>query len=95
MRAILSIAAVLLAGAAVAAPRTIDDCEAIKEPDLYNRCLASFGPVRGGGGGKYYRPASEAKHGAKRHRAGYASSSLAQRTRSGRVRMEFTPGRGR
>ncbi len=28
-----------------AAPRSIGDCEAIKQADDYNRCLASFGPV--------------------------------------------------
>lgn len=29
---------------AVAAPRTIADCERIEAADAYNRCLASFGP---------------------------------------------------
>ncbi len=29
---------------AVAAPRTIADCERIEAADPYNRCLASFGP---------------------------------------------------
>lgn len=30
---------------AVAAPRSIKDCEQIKQADAYNECLASFGPV--------------------------------------------------
>ena len=48
LRAIPSVTALLFASVALAAPRSIDDCESIKEPDAYNRCLAAFGPVRGG-----------------------------------------------
>lgn len=95
LRAFVLFAAVLFAGAAIAASRNIDDCEAIKEPDAYNRCLASFGPVRGGHGGKYYGPASETKRGARRHGRDYPSGVSVQRSRSGRVRVEFTPGGGR
>ncbi len=39
------IAAVFAATAALAAPRTIDDCEKIQAADAYNQCLASFGPA--------------------------------------------------
>ena len=39
--------ALLFAAPAAAGPRTIDDCEKIKEPEAYNLCLASFGPTRG------------------------------------------------
>ena len=42
--------AVLLFAPALAAPRGIAGCEAISEPDAYNKCLASFGPTRRGGG---------------------------------------------
>ena len=66
LRAIPSVTALLFASVALAAPRSIDDCELIKEPDAYNRCLAAFGPVRGGHGGRYYGPANEEKHGARR-----------------------------
>ena len=38
--------ALLLAAPAAAEPRSIDDCEKIKEPEAYNLCLASFGPTR-------------------------------------------------
>lgn len=38
---------VLSAAAATAAPRSIDDCEAIREAMAYNACLASFGPKPG------------------------------------------------
>lgn len=63
--AALLIAAALLGGAvdfAHAGPRTkppqaapfaaknIDDCERFNEPLAYNACLASFGPMRQGGG---------------------------------------------
>lgn len=49
---------------AVAGPRTIDDCEAIKDPGAYNLCLASFGPVRGQHGATYPGVASECDKGA-------------------------------
>ena len=42
-----ALAALLVAAPAAAGPRTINDCEAIKDPGAYNLCLASFGPVRG------------------------------------------------
>ena len=32
-------------GPAVAAPRSIADCEKIEAADAYNKCLASFGPA--------------------------------------------------
>ena len=45
-RAALFVAFVnLVATGAAAAPRSIGDCEAIKQADAYNQCLASFGPV--------------------------------------------------
>lgn len=40
----------LLLAPAAAAPRSIDDCEAIKQADAYNQCLASFGPAAHTGG---------------------------------------------
>lgn len=39
------VGALLLGVAAAAAPRSISDCESIRQADDYNRCLASFGPV--------------------------------------------------
>ncbi|MGD9545852.1 MAG: hypothetical protein AB7F41_17050 [Methylocystis sp.] len=86
---------------ATAAPRSIDDCEAIKDADAYNRCLASFGPTRGARGATYPGVASEGAPSGKgsggrsayrpRSRHGGAQLSYGRR---GRMRMEFTP-RGR
>jgi hypothetical protein len=97
----LAVAAFLavLAAPALAAPRSIDDCEAIKEADSYNRCLASFGPMRGQHGATYPGVASEGGHSGKA--SGRSASRPASRSgrtelsrgRGGRVRMEFTPGR--
>ena len=89
----------VLAAPALAAPRSIDDCEAIKEADAYNRCLASFGPTRGERGATYPGVASEGGHSGKA--SGRSASRAASRSgraelsrgRGGRVRMEFTPGR--
>jgi hypothetical protein len=39
------VAFIALASPLVAAPRSIGDCEAIKQADDYNRCLARFGPA--------------------------------------------------
>lgn len=55
---LIAIAAVICAHAA-AAPRSIDDCEKIKEPEAYNLCLASFGPTRGDHNKTYPGVASE------------------------------------
>jgi hypothetical protein len=97
----LAIAAFLvgLVAPALAAPRSIDDCEAIKEADAYNRCLASFGPTRGERGATYPGVASEGGHSGKasgrsasRPASRYGRAELS-RGRGGRVRMEFTPGR--
>ncbi len=38
-------ALLILAFAAHAEPRKIDDCEKIQAADAYNQCLASFGPA--------------------------------------------------
>jgi hypothetical protein len=56
--------ALCAAAPAAAAPRTINDCEAIKEPNAYNLCLASFGPVRGQHGATYPGVATEGGKGA-------------------------------
>lgn len=40
----LAMALALAPCAAVAAPRSIKDCERIKQADAYNACLARFGP---------------------------------------------------
>ncbi len=57
--AIAAAAFIAVAAPAWAAPRTINDCEAIKDPNAYNLCLASFGPVRGQHGASYPGVASE------------------------------------
>lgn len=100
-------AALLFAGPALAAPRAIDDCEAIKDPSAYNLCLASFGPVRGQHGASYPGVAAEGERGgggaaakvhgsssAARHAsAGLGRGAAVSHGHAGRVRMEFTPGR--
>ncbi len=89
----------LLAAPALAAPRSIDDCETIKEADAYNHCLASFGPMRGQHGATYPGVAAEGGHSGKASNRGASRpasrSGRAElsRGRGGRVRMEFTPGR--
>lgn len=102
---LLAVAALILSPPALAGPRTIDDCEAIKDAGAYNLCLASFGPVRGQHGATYPGVASEGdkgrnganaarKNGGTRHAAasrGYGESVFQRR--GGRIRMEFTPGR--
>lgn len=96
----------LLSAHAHAGPRSIDDCEAIKEASAYNLCLASFGPVRGQHGASYPGVAAE---GEKRSAAGKAAAGKSATTRragaalgyrgsvsrshGGRIRMEFTPAR--
>jgi hypothetical protein len=97
-------ALLLLAGPAAAAPRSIADCEAIQAADAYNQCLASFGPMRGQHGANYPGMASEpdrggGSHGAARRQGpgfgrGFGAGVAVSHGRGGRVRMEFTPGRG-
>jgi len=91
--------ALLLAAPAVAAPRSIDDCEAIKDANAYNLCLASFGPTRGQRGKSYPGVASEGHKAGKtggasaHHGGGFGYAASVSRSHGGRVRMEFTPGR--
>ncbi|AZG75667.1 hypothetical protein EHO51_02315 [Methylocystis rosea] len=97
--AVFFAASLLFAAPALAASRSIDDCEAIKEADAYNRCLASFGPTRGQHGATYPGVAAEGGHSGKA--SGRSASRPPSRTggarlsasRGGRMRMEFTPGR--
>lgn len=106
MRLGLLTLALFIATPVFAGPRTIDDCEAIKEPNAYNLCLASFGPMRGQHGASYPGVASEgqkggggttraaASAGAARHAtAAHGYGGAASHRRGGRVRMEFTPRR--
>jgi hypothetical protein len=102
----LAMAALFASIPSEAAPRTIDDCEKIKEADAYNLCLAAFGPTRGqhnktypglaGGSGGALAAASPETHGRKsgrRWRADGGAHGTARFGHGGRVRMEFTPGR--
>ena len=75
---------------AQASPRTIDDCEQIKDAMAYNACLASFGPTRGhhgstsgAGPGRYESARRAQPHG--------VSGATYRQTRGGRAHMEFTP----
>lgn len=82
---------------ALAAPKSIADCEAIQAPDAYNQCLASFGPTRGQRVKTYPGEASSGIRAGSGDRAVRRAPHLGERLsygRHGRVRMEFTP-RGR
>ena len=95
----------LAASPAGAGPRGIDDCEAIKEANAYNNCLASFGPTRGQHGATYPGVATEGGKSVPagkgwsngRHGHGYASHGQSRhggvRRSGGRMRMEFSPRR--
>ena len=96
---VLALLLSMVAAPCLAAPRSIDDCEAIKDADAYNRCLASFGPTRGERGASYPGVASEGARrgkasgrGAYRPRPRFGGAQLSS-GRGGRMRMEFTPGR--
>jgi len=106
LRLIPAAIALLAPAAGMAAPRTIDDCEKIKEADAYNLCLAAFGPTRGqhnktypgmaGGSGAAAATASPETRGrrsARRWRGDGGVHGAARPGHGGRVRMEFTPGR--
>lgn len=106
-RAILAVviaALWIVMGPAAAGPRSINDCESIKDANAYNLCLASFGPMRGQHGATYPGVANEGgkrdaigqtgKGATPRHAGAYQShGSRVTRSGNGRVRMEFTPGR--
>ncbi len=97
MRLPLAALALLLTTAALAAPRSIADCESIKSDLAYNQCLASFGPAAGG------RPAraqsdsatateaddARAEQTARRASRSFQRSRAVQRLRGGRRSMSF------
>ena len=85
-----------------AAPRTIDDCEKIKDADAYNLCLAGFGPTRGQHNKSYPGLAREGGVTTPRPRGGKVNArwrdpgdarASTRHANGGRMRMEFTPGR--
>jgi hypothetical protein len=91
--------AFLAAPPAMAKPRSINDCEKIKDGDAYNRCLASFGPKRGASrSGKAYRAPKGAsrnsgrKYGRTRVRSGSVSGIRIYRS-GGRVRTVIPMGK--
>jgi hypothetical protein len=92
----LAVLAAALAGAA-SASAGIDDCEKIKEPDAYNRCLASFGPARGARakpapGEKGANPEHVGRRYSQPSRSGRMRATFRPKTSAdGRVRMMFTP----
>ena len=92
---------ILLAGlfilkTAEAAPRSIDDCEKIKEAEAYNLCLASFGPVRGQHTKTYPGLASDGAASASQtqspiSRHGASRRHSVSRGHFGRMRLELKP----
>ncbi len=94
--AVAALCLIALAAPALAAPRSIADCEKIQDANAYNGCLASFGPTRGQHGASYPGVASEgggkaSGRGAYRSQPRYGAQT--SYGRGGRMRMEFTPGR--
>lgn len=84
-------AALLVVEAAAAAPRSIADCEGIEAADAYNRCLASFGPARGGD--RSFGAAGESRHYYARRHPQTRSGISIEHGRGGRMRMVLEPGR--
>lgn len=88
MRALAALA-LLLAALAAGAPAQaagIDKCEAIKDADAYNRCLASYGPARRDLRVKAVPADADRPRG--RGRAARATTS--PRSSGGKARMEFS-----
>ncbi len=87
----------LWSGPALAAPRSIAECESIKSDLAYNQCLASFGPAAGG------RPAraqsdsatateaddAQAERTARRASRSFQRSRVGRGLRAGRQSMSF------
>ena len=91
---ILAVLALATAAPALAAPRSVNDCEEIKEAMAYNACLASFGPERvrhagAASGDAAVRGYAQTK--AARRSPGLSGAGLVQQRRGGRVHVEFTP----
>jgi hypothetical protein len=84
---------------AKASPRSINDCEKIKEAEAYNLCLASFGPVRGQHNKTYPGVASDGAASTDPTRSSPPSSrrgasgrrTTARQGHFGRMRLELTP----
>jgi hypothetical protein len=103
LRLTLAAIALLAPAAGAAGPRTIDDCEKIKEAEAFNLCLAAFGPTRGqhnktypgmaGGSGAAASTETRGRRSARRWRGDGGAHGAARPGHGGRVRMEFTPGR--
>jgi hypothetical protein len=81
---------------AVAAPRTIQDCEKIGAADAYNQCLASFGPaarehvLKSVAPRNADHPRSLGSFGGARRRHGMRAAHTPLNRSQGRQRMEFT-----
>ena len=95
---LILLAALFMVKAAEAAPRSIEDCEKIKEAEAYNLCLASFGPVRGQHNKTYPGIASDgdASESGKKaplpsSRRGSNGRQSLSRGHSGRIRLELKP----
>lgn len=80
---LLAFGSLFFGATAFAGPRSIDDCESIKDPSAYNLCLASFGPVRGQHGATYPGVASEGGKGAEKGDEKTAGVAASTRSRHG------------
>jgi hypothetical protein len=94
---VFALACLLMSGAAVAAPRSINDCEAIKQADAYNNCLASFGPAAHVGGPTTAAPPSDEGSAAqgKSRRGGRHARVWAGRSHTGVTVLKSRNGRVR
>lgn len=93
---LIFLAGLFILKSAEAAPRSIDDCEKIKEAEAYNLCLASFGPVRGQHIKTYPGLASDGAASASRtqspiSRRGASRRHSVSRGNFGRMRLELKP----
>jgi hypothetical protein len=91
----LALAFVLVTGAAVAAPRSISDCESIKQADAYNNCLASFGPAAHVGGPTTAPPSDKTAAQGKSRQRGRHLRAWAGRSHTGVTVLKSKNGRVR
>lgn len=84
-RFVIAALMVCLPALAVAAPKSIDDCEAIQSALAYNQCLASFGPRVGERTVRQVEPAQESAIEPRRR----GRKAASQRAGKGRRSMSF------
>ncbi len=84
-RFVMTALLICLPALAVAAPKSVDDCEAIQSALAYNQCLASFGPRVGERTVRQVEPAQETVSEPRRR----SRKTTSQRAGKGRRSMSF------